>query len=305
MERRARELFEVSCNASDEPFSVVQLHAALDSADGLIATVTDRLDRSALTSAPRRAVIVANFGVGFNHIDVAAAADAGIVVTNTPGVLTDDTADLAIGLMLMVARRAGEGERLLRSGTWTGWRPTQLLGTRVTGATLGIVGMGRIGQAVARRARSGFGMRVVYYQPNPVDLGDLDAGECASLTELLECSDVVSLHCPATPATRHLIDADALAHMGDGAILINTSRGDVVDEAALAAALAAGRIRGAGLDVYEDEPQVHPALCALENVVLLPHLGSATDAGRTAMGMCAIDNLVAFFAGEEPPNRIV
>ena len=304
VERRARDLFEVSLNVSDELLSVAQLHAGLNAADGIIATVTDRLDRAALTSASRRARIVANYGVGFNHIDVAAAADAGIVVTNTPGVLTDDTADLAIALMLMVARRAGEGERLLRSGAWTGWRPTQLLGTRVTGATLGIVGMGRIGQAVARRARRGFGMRVLFFQPNPVDLGDLDAVACLSLEELLAQSDVVTLHCPATAATRHLIDAAALAHMGEHAILINTSRGDVVDEAALAAALRAGRLRGAGLDVYEDEPQVNPVLRGLENVVLLPHLGSATDASRIAMGMCAIDNLVAFFAGEEPPNRV-
>jgi lactate dehydrogenase-like 2-hydroxyacid dehydrogenase len=305
VEQRARALFDVSLNVDDEPCSVARLHAALDSADGLIATVTDRLDRDALLSAPRRARIVANFGVGFNHIDIAAAGEAGIVVTNTPGVLTDDTADLAMTLMLMVARRAGEGERLVRAGAWTGWGPTQLLGTRLTGATLGIVGMGRIGQAVARRARHGFGMTVLSYQPNPLASDQGDATPCGSLGELLERSDVVSLHCPATPETRHLIDANALARMGPQSILINTSRGDVIDEAALAVALGCGQIRGAGLDVYEEEPQVHPALRDLDNVVLLPHLGSATDASRIAMGMCALDNLEAYFAGDEPPNRVV
>ncbi len=305
VERRITDLFDAELNRADMQLSPVQLVEAMRSADGLITTVTDGLDAAILAVHPRRAGIVANFGVGFNHIDIAAATANGIVVTNTPGVLTDDTADLAITLMLMVARRAGEGERRLRAGAWTGWRPTQLLGTRMTSATLGIVGMGRIGQAVARRAHQGFGMRVIYHQPNPVALDDeLGATACASLEELLAQSDVVSIHCPATSATRHLIDATALAHMRPDAILVNTARGDVVDEAALAESLRTGRLRGAGLDVYEDEPHVHPGLLDLENVVLLPHLGSATQQSRVAMGMRAIDNLIDFFAGQDPRDRV-
>jgi lactate dehydrogenase-like 2-hydroxyacid dehydrogenase len=304
VEARLTELFDAELNPADIALPPSALGHALRTADGLVVTVTDRLDAQALDVGPDGARIVANFGVGYNHIDVVAAAANGIVVTNTPGVLTDDTADLAIMLMLMAGRRAGEGERHLRSGAWTGWRPTHMMGTRLTGATLGIVGMGRIGRAVAHRARAGFGLRVVFWQPNPVDLDGVDATPCGSLDELIAVSDVVSIHCPATPQTRHLIDARALALMRPSAILVNTARGDVVDEAALAAALRAGRFAGAGLDVYEHEPRVHPDLLDLENVVLLPHLGSATLQSRVAMGMRAIDNLVAFFAGKEPPDRV-
>jgi len=304
VEARLAELFDAQLNTGDIPLPSSALGHALRHADGLVVTVTDRLDAEALDVGPDGAGIVANFGVGYNHIDVAAATANGIVVTNTPGVLTDDTADLAIMLMLMAGRRAGEGERHVRSGAWTGWRPTHMMGTRLTGATLGIVGMGRIGRAVAQRARAGFGMRVVFWQPNPADLGGLDATPCESLDELIAVSDIVSIHCPATPQTRHLIDARALALMRPRAILVNTARGDVVDETALAAALRAGRLAGAGLDVYEHEPGIHPELLDLENVVLLPHLGSATLQSRVAMGMRAIDNLVAFFAGKEPPDRV-
>lgn len=304
VEERLTALFDAELNTTDVQLSAPDLGTALRRADGLLVTVTDRLDAEVMAAGRGGAGIVANFGVGHNHIDVAAARANGVIVTNTPGVLTEDTADLAILLMLMVARRAGEGERHLRSGAWTGWRPTQLMGTRLTGATLGIVGMGRIGRAVARRARHGFGMRVVSHQPNPVDLSGLEATSCASLDELLAVSDVVSIHCPATPQTHHLIDADALAAMRPGAILVNTARGDIVDEAALVVALRTGRLAGAGLDVYEREPAVHPELLDLENVVLLPHLGSATVQSRVAMGMRAIDNLVAFFAGKEPPDRV-
>ncbi len=304
VEDRLAELFDAEFNPDDAPRSSDDLRDAIRRADGMLVTVTDALDAGLLSIAPRRMGIVANFGVGYNHIDVAAATANGIVVTNTPGVLTDDTADLAILLMLMVARRAGEGERHVRAGAWTGWRPTHMMGTRVSSATLGIVGMGRIGRAVAQRAHDGLGMRVVFHQPNPADLDSLDAAPCTSLDELLAVSDVVSIHCPATPQTRGLIDARRLRLMRPGAILVNTARGDVVDEAALAAALRAGRLAGAGLDVYAHEPNIHPQLLELENVVLLPHLGSATVQTRIAMGMRAIENLVAFFARTDPPDRV-
>ena len=269
--------------------------------------MTDRLTSEILSAIPRRAGIVANFGAGVNHIDLEAARRAGIVVTNTPGVLTDATADLTIALLLAVARRTGEGERLVRSGAWTGWGPTQMLGRSVTGMTLGIVGMGRIGRAVARRATRGFGMRALYHQRRPVEAAELagvDVERARDLDDLLARSDAVTLHTPATPETRHLIDAARLARMRPGAFLINTSRGEVVDEAALAGALASGTIAGAGLDVYEHEPQVPAALLGLENVVLLPHFGSATVETRIAMGQLAVDNLEAFLRGDPPPNRI-
>ena len=304
VEARLTELFDAELNTADNPLPATALGRALRIADGLVVTVTDRLDAEAFDVGSGGAGIVANFGVGYNHIDIAAATANGIVVTNTPEVLTDDTADLAIMLMLMTGRRAGEGERHVRSGAWTGWRPTHMMGTRLTGVTLGIVGMGRIGRAVAQRACAGFGMRVVFWQPNPINWDGFDALPCTSLDELLAVSDVVSIHCPATPQTRHLIDARALALMRPGAILVNTARGDVVDETALAAALRAGRLAGAGLDVYAHEPRIHPELLDLENVVLLPHLGSATLQSRVAMGMRAVDNLVAFFAGREPPDRV-
>ena len=256
-------------------------------------------------AAPLRTRVLANFGVGYNHIDVTAARECGLVVTNTPGVLTEDTADVALALILMAARRLGEGERLLRAGRWVGWAPTQLLGTSLGGKTLGIIGFGRIGRAVARRAHLGLGMRVRYVSRSPrADAGDVGATPAPSLDALLAESDVVSVHAPATPETRHLIDAAALARMQPHAILVNTARGDLVDEAALVAALRSGTIAGAGLDVYEHEPRVHPDLLALENVVLLPHQGSGTEDTRRAMGERAVANLVAFFAGQEPPDRV-
>ncbi len=307
VEARIAELFDARLSTDDAPLSQEALVDALRAADGVLVTVTDRIDAAVLGAEPRRAGIVANFGVGHDHIDLAAATAHGVVVTNTPGVLTDDTADLAMALLLTVMRRVGEGERHVRSGAWSGWRPTHMLGTRVTGATLGIVGMGRIGRAVASRARHGFDMRIRFHQPGPVDespLAGLDAIRCETLDELLATCDAVSLHCPATPATRHLIDATRLARMRPGAVLINTARGDIVDEAALARALAAGAIAGAGLDVYADEPRVSPELLVLENVVLLPHLGSATHQARLAMGYRAVDNLVAFFAGRDAPDRV-
>ena len=306
VEQQLSALFDVRLNPTDIPSTAASLADAVREGDGVLCTVTDRITANVLAAAPRRARILANFGVGFNHVDLDAAKAHGIVVTNTPGVLTDDTADLTMTLLLATARRAGEGERLLRAGAWSGWRPTQLLGTRVTGKVLGLVGFGRIGRAVAERARLGFGMTVLAHDPSLPAGPEAAPGvrQCATLAELLAASDFVSLHCPATPATRHLINADTLAQMRPHTILVNTARGDVVDEAALADALARHDIAAAGLDVYEGEPLVHPGLLALENVVLLPHLGSATAETRLAMGECAMANLVAFFAGQVPPNRV-
>jgi len=251
---------------------------------------------------------VANFGVGFNNIDVEAAKARGIAVSNTPDVLTDATADLAMTLLLMVARRTGEGERHLRAGEWTGWRPTHMLGTHVTGKTLGLVGMGRIARAVAQRAHHGFDMKLIYHDPYPPPAevaAALGAEPRERLEQLLAEADFVSLHCPATPETRHLMNRERLAKMRPDAYLVNTARGDVVDEAALAEALTAKRIAGAGLDVFEREPDVSAALLGMENVVLLPHLGSATRETRVAMGMRALENLRLFFAGKPLRDPVV
>jgi lactate dehydrogenase-like 2-hydroxyacid dehydrogenase len=305
-QRLARE-FEARFNADDHPFTASELETALRTADGLLPTVTDRLTAQVLAVEPLRTRVIANYGVGFNHIDAPAAKARGIVVTNTPDVLTDDTADDAVMLMLMVARRAGAGERHVRSGAWTGWRPTHMLGTRVSGKTLGLVGLGRIGRAVAHRAHHGFGMRVIFHDPYPPPaavVAELGAEPRGSVDDVLREADFVSLHSPATPETRHLIDARRLALMKRGAFLINNARGDIVDEAALAAALKQGTIAGAGLDVFEREPAVTPDLLTMENVVLLPHLGSATEETRVAMGLRALDNLKAFFAGAPPRDRV-
>jgi lactate dehydrogenase-like 2-hydroxyacid dehydrogenase len=269
---------------------------------------TDRLGADVLSAEPRRARLLANFGVGFNHIDLEAAKARGLAVSNTPDVLTDATADLAMTLLLAVTRRAGEGERHLRSGAWTGWRPTHMLGTQVSGKTLGLVGMGRIARAVAKRAHHGFGMRIIFhdpYPPSPEAAAALGAEPRERLERVLEEADFVSLHCPATPETRHLMNPERLARLKPGAFLINTARGDVVDEAALVAALRSGRLAGAGLDVFEREPQVSPELLVMENVVLLPHLGSATQETRVAMGMRALENLRLFFQGAPLRDKVV
>lgn len=305
-EALARE-FEVRLNPEDRPLGASELQEALRCADALLPTVTDRLTAEVLGVEPLRARMIANFGVGFNHIDVEAAKRRGIAVSNTPDVLTDATADLAMTLLLMVARRAGEGERHVRAGAWTGWRPTHMLGRMVSGQTLGLIGMGRIARAVAQRARHGFGMRVLFtdpYPPPPEVVRALGAEPRDGVEAVLEEADFVSLHCPATPETRHLINAERLARMKRTAYLINTARGDVVDEQALVEALRAGRIAGAGLDVYEREPQIAPALLAMENVVLLPHLGSATEETRVAMGMRALENLRLYFAGAPLRDRV-
>ena len=304
VEARLADAFDVRRNADDHPFTADELRAALTEADALCATVTDDLSAEVL-SVGGRTRIIANFGVGVNHIDLSAARVQGIAVTNTPDVLSECTADLAMALLLMSARRAGEGERELRAGQWIGWRPTHLIGTRVWGKTLGIVGLGRIGIATARRAHHGFGMRILCFNRSPVPkavLRGLAAEQVDSLDELLPQVDFLSLHCPANAASHHLIDARSLARMRPTAHLINTARGSVVDEAALAEALKQGVIAGAGLDVYEAEPRVHPDLTTLNNTVLLPHMGSGTAATREAMGLRVLDNLKAFFAGNPPPD---
>ena len=299
--------FDARLNPEDRPLGPDGLRQALQSADAILTTVTDKVTADVLSVEPRRAGLVANFGVGFNNIDVEAAKARGIAVSNTPDVLTDATADLAMTLLLMTARRAGEGERHVRGGQWTGWRPTHMLGTHVTGKTLGLIGMGRIARAVAQRAHHGFGMKVIFhdpYPPSPEIATSLGAEPRASLEAVLGEADFVSLHCPATPETRHLMNRERFALMRPDAYLVNTARGDVVDEAALVEALQAKRLAGAGLDVFEKEPQVTPALVAMENVVLLPHLGSATQETRVAMGMRAFENLRLFFAGQPLRDRV-
>jgi len=300
--------FDARLNTEDKPLGPDGLKEALRTADALLCTVTDRLTSEVLSVEPRRARMLANFGVGFNHIDTQAAKERGLSVSNTPDVLTEATADIAITLLLMVSRRTGEGERHVRSGSWTGWRPTHMLGSQVSGKMLGLIGMGRIARAVARRAHHGFGMRVIFhdpYPPSPAEAASLGAEPRTTLDQVLEEADFVSLHCPATPETRHLMNRERLARMRRSAYLINTARGDVVDEAALVEALADGTIAGAGLDVYEQEPRVTPALLKMENVVLLPHLGSATRETRVAMGMRALENLRLFFSGAPLRDRVV
>jgi lactate dehydrogenase-like 2-hydroxyacid dehydrogenase len=308
VEREVSREFDARLNHDDRPLGAEGLQEALRTSDGLLCTVTDRLTDEVLGVEPRRARILANFGVGFNHIDTQAAQARGLAVSNTPDVLTEATADLAITLLLMVTRRTGEGERHVRAGAWTGWRPTHMLGSQVSGKVLGLIGMGRIARAVARRAHHGFGMRVIFhdpYPPSPAEAASLGATPYDSLDQVLAAADFVSLHCPATPETRHLMNRERLARMRRGAFLINTARGDVVDEAALVEALARGTIAGAALDVFENEPQVSPALLAMENVVLLPHLGSATQETRVAMGMRALENLRLFFSGAPLRDRVV
>lgn len=308
VEARLRELFDVTVNDADEPLSVAALQDALRTADALCPTVSDRITAEVLEVDGLRAKLIANYGVGYNHIDLEAAKERGLVVTNTPEVLTDCTADLAMTLMLMVARRAGEGERQVRGGEWTGWRPTHMMGSKVTGRTLGLVGFGRIARAMAHRAHFGFGMRILFHDPAPPPLElchALGATACASVEELLCAADFVALHCPGGAATRHLMNAQRLALMKPEAFLINTARGDIIDQAALVDALVNRRIAGAGLDVYDGEPQLPEALKTLDNVVLLPHLGSATLETRVAMGMRVIENLEAYFAGTAPRDRVV
>lgn len=287
---------------SNGPAVPTALREGLSEAVAAIVTLTDRIDATTLASA-RDLKILANYAVGYNNIDLDAARRRRIAVTNTPDVLTDATADLTWALLLAAARRVVEGDRLVRSGEWTGWTPTQLLGTAVAGNTVGIVGMGRIGQAVARRA-AGFQMQVNYHSHRRVDAPPGAQWQYRSLPELLRESDIVTIHVPLTPETQHLISAKELALMRPTAILINTARGPIVDESALVAAMKKGTIAGAGLDVFEDEPKIHPDLASMHQVVLLPHLGSATLAARVEMGMICLKNIEAILAGRPAPNRV-
>ncbi|MEM9436085.1 MAG: D-glycerate dehydrogenase [Pseudomonadota bacterium] len=296
----AQAFAEVEMRESNVPMSESEMKAAMWMFDAIIPTLGDGCSAGMMEG---RCKLLANFGVGYNHIDVAAATAAGIAVTNTPGAVTDATADIALMLMLMTCRRAGEGERLVRAGQWEGWHPTQMLGLHMSGKTVGIVGMGRIGQAIARRCHFGFGMDVIYYNRSEKSV-DMPARQVLSLQECMAEADVIVLAIPGGAETRHLIDAEALSAMQTHAHLVNIARGDVMDEAALIAALETGRIAGAGLDVYEFEPAVPEALKAMENVVLLPHLGTAALEVRTSMGLMAVDNVRAFAAGETLPNAV-
>jgi glyoxylate reductase len=298
-----RERFTLVQEPGDVPPAPSGIKSGFSEAVAAIVTLTDRIDSDVLTSA-RGLKIVANYAVGYNNIDVEAARQRGIVVTNTPDVLTDATADLTWALILATARRVVEGDRLVRDGRWTGWTPTQLLGTAVAGRILGIIGMGRIGQAVAQRA-SGFRMQISYYSRRRIDrLPDTAEWELLPLPALLRTADIITIHAPLTPETRHLIGARELNQMRRTAMLINTARGPLVDEAALVSALTNGTIAGAGLDVYENEPQLHPALASLPQAVLLPHLGSATMAARVEMGMVCVNNIEAVLAGRPPLNPV-
>lgn len=300
-------VFDLTVNRDDQPLNADQLKSALRDYDAVLPTVTDQLSAPIFEGRDLRARILGNYGVGFSHIDLAAAGARGITVTNTPDVLSECTADIAMTLMLMVARRAGEGERELRNGKWTGWRPTHLVGRKVSGATLGIVGFGRIGQAMARRAHFGFGMDIIVCNVPPVApelLAEYGARQVDTIDELLPLCDFVSLHCPGGAENRHLINTRRLGLMKPTGCLINTARGEVIDQRALAQALWFGTIGGAGLDVFEGEPDIPYELLGADNLVMLPHLGSATRETREAMGLRVMDNLVAFFEGREPRDRV-
>lgn len=306
VEQQMAQLGDLIRNETDAPMSGDQLSAALHEADIVCPTVTDSLSAEILAKRPVRARLLANFGAGFNHIDLNAAHQQGIAVTNTPDVLTDATAEIALTLMMMSARRASEGERQVRAQAWSGWRPTHMLSTQVSGRTLGIIGMGRIGLAFARMAHHGLGMRILYHNRNRIaESFELELqAQKVPLEHLLRSSDFVSVHCPSTTETHHLLDREHLALMPSHAHLINTARGDVVDESALLEALQAKSIAGAGLDVYEAEPTLTPGLIDLEQVVLLPHMGSGTTQTRRAMGMRALANVQAYLRGSPLPDQV-
>jgi glyoxylate reductase len=307
IETRMMELFDVRLNVDDRPLTQADLVEAAKTADVLVPTVTDRIDSAVLSQASPKLRLIASFGTGVDHIDLASARQRGITVTNTPGVLTEDTADMTMTLILAVPRRLAEGERLIRSGQWKGWGPTSMLGHRIWGKRLGIVGMGRIGTAVARRAR-GFGLAIHYHNRRRVhpDLeGELEATYWESLDQMLARMDIVSINCPHTPATYHLLSARRLKLLQPHAYIVNTSRGEVIDENALARMIERGEIAGAGLDVFEHEPAVNPKLLRLDSVVLLPHMGSATLEGRLDMGEKVIINIKTFADGHNPPDRVI
>ena len=306
-ETRMRELFDAELRAQDTPLDPDKLVAAMQDTDVLVPTVTDKLTKDILSKAGDRLKLIASFGTGVDHIDLAAAKARGITVTNTPGVLSEDTADVAMALILSVPRRLVEGDNRARSGNWTGWSPTGMLGHRINGKRLGIIGMGQIGQAIARRAR-GFGMSVHYHNRkavHPAIEAELEATYWDNLDEMLRRMDIVSVNCPYTEATKGLVSAERLALMPEHAYLVNTARGEIVDEKALAHALETGAIAGAGLDVYANEPAIPEGLRARDNVVLLPHIGSATIEGRHAMGDKVIINIQTFLDGHTPPDRVL
>lgn len=307
IETRMMELFNVKLNLEDTPMSSADLAEAFKTADVIVPTVTDRIDARIISQASDKLRLIANYGAGVDHIDLASARQRGITVTNTPDVLTEDTADMTMALLLAVPRRLAEGERILRSGEWTGWSPTSMLGHRIYGKRLGIIGMGRIGQAVARRAK-GFGLSVHYHNrrrvPENVE-NKLEATYWESLDQMLARMDFVSVNCPHTPATYHLLSARRLQLLRENAVVINTARGEIIDENALTRMLVAGDIAGAGLDVFEHEPAVNPKLVALDNVVLLPHMGSATHEGRLDMGEKVLINIKTFVDGHAPPDRVL
>ncbi len=307
VEQRMAELFDARFNADDEPMGREQLVAAMNDCDVLVPTVTDHIDAEIIAEAPARLKLIANYGAGVNHIDLAAAKAKGIMVTNTPGVFTDDTADLTMALILNVPRRLGEGHRMMRGGEWQGWSPTGMLGHRIGGKTLGIIGFGRIGEAVAIRAKA-FGLNIIYNKRTrlPASVEDeLGVAFEPDLDRLVARSDIITLHCPLTPETNKIIDADRIGMMKPDAYVINSSRGELIDEEALIAALGSGRIGGAGLDVYTHEPAVDPRLFAIPNVVLLPHLGSATFEGREASGERVITNIRMWADGHRPPDQVL
>jgi glyoxylate reductase len=307
IETRMMELFQVRLNLDDQPMSQAQLIEAVKTADVLVPTVTDRIDAKVLSQAGPQLRLIASFGTGVDHIDLASARQRNITVTNTPGVLTEDTADMTMALILAVSRRLAEGERLVRSGKWTGWGPTTMLGHRIWGKRLGIIGMGRIGSAVARRAK-GFGLAVHYHnrrRVHPQLEAELEATYWESLDQMLARMDIVSINCPHTPATFHLLSARRLKLLQRHAYVVNVSRGEVIDENALTRMLERGEIAGAALDVFEHEPAINPKLLKLDNVVLLPHMGSSTIEGRIDMGEKVIINIKTFADGHKPPDRVL
>jgi len=307
IETRMMELFDARLNLDDTPRTQAELIEAVKTAEVLVPTVTDRIDLAVLSQAGPQLKLIASFGTGVDHIDIATARQRGITVTNTPGVLTEDTADMTMALILAVARRLSEGERLLRSGKWTGWGPTHMLGQRIWGKRLGIVGMGRIGTALARRAK-GFGLSIHYHNRRrvlPEIEAQLEATYWESLDQMLARMDIISINCPHTPATYHLLSARRLKLIQRHAYIVNTARGEVIDENALTRMLAADELGGAALDVFEHEPAVNPKLLKLPNVVLLPHMGSATIEGRIDMGEKVIINIKTFIDGHRPPDRVL
>jgi len=307
VETRMRELFDTELNLDDRAFGEEELKAAMSRAEVLVPTITDRIDADVIAARGPQLRMIANFGAGVDHIDVNAAVEAGLIVTNTPGVLTEDTADMTMALILSAARRVVEGQAVIDRGEFHGWTPTWMMGRRIWGKRIGIVGMGRIGQAVARRARA-FGLSVHYHnrrRVGPAVEEELNATWWDDLDQMLRRMDIVSINCPHTPQTHKLFDARRLALLQPHAVLVNTARGEIVDEAALAAALREGRLAGAGLDVFEREPLVHPDLLGLPNATLLPHMGSATVEGRIDMGERVILNIKTLQDGHRPPDRVI